>query len=92
MIEERKKANVIENLFDNRALAYESNVKPYLSDLIREHIDKLELVVDNEMWPLPKYRELLFTTININLCFVIVRLRLMSPADCEHPLFIIIVM
>jgi glutamine synthetase len=59
MIEERKKANVIENLFD-KALAYESNVKPYLSE-IREHIDKLELVVDNEMWPLPKYRELLFT-------------------------------
>jgi len=59
MIEERKKANVIENLFE-KALAYESNVKPYLSE-IREHIDKLELVVDNEMWPLPKYRELLFT-------------------------------
>lgn len=59
MIEERKKANVIENLFD-RALAYERNVKPYLGD-IRHHIDKLEQIVDNEMWPLPKYRELLFT-------------------------------
>jgi len=59
MIEERKKANVIEDPF-KKALAYESKVKPYL-DEIRVHIDKLELIVDNEMWPLPKYRELLFT-------------------------------
>jgi glutamine synthetase len=59
MIEERKKANVIEDNF-KKALAYESNVKPYLED-IRVHIDKLELIVDNEIWPLPKYRELLFT-------------------------------
>lgn len=59
MIEERKKANIIENLYE-RALAYERNVKPYLSE-IRYHIDKLEQTVDNEMWPLPKYRELLFT-------------------------------
>jgi glutamine synthetase len=59
MIEERKKANVIDGLYE-RAVAYEKNVKPYL-DEIREHIDKLELIVDNEMWPLPKYRELLFT-------------------------------
>jgi glutamine synthetase len=59
MVEERKKANIIPELYD-RAIAYEKNVKPYL-DEIREHIDKLERVVDNEMWPLPKYRELLFT-------------------------------
>jgi glutamine synthetase len=59
MTEERKKANVIEDQY-KKALAYESKVKPYLDD-IRTHIDKLELVVDNEMWPLPKYRELLFT-------------------------------
>ena len=59
MIEERKKANVIEDSF-KKASAYESRVKPYL-DEIRVHIDKLELIVDNEMWPLPKYRELLFT-------------------------------
>ena len=59
MIEERKKANVIEDNY-KKAIAYESNVKQYL-DEIRSHIDKLELVVDNEMWPLPKYRELLFT-------------------------------
>jgi glutamine synthetase len=59
MIEERKKANIIENLYE-RAVAYERNVKPYLGE-IRHHIDKLEQIVDNEMWPLPKYRELLFT-------------------------------
>jgi glutamine synthetase len=58
MVEERKKANVIEDAY-KKAIAYESKVKPYLDD-IRTHIDKLELVVDNEMWPLPKYRELLF--------------------------------
>ena len=59
MIDERRKANVIEDSF-NKALAYEKNVKPYL-DQIRNHIDRLELIVDNEIWPLPKYRELLFT-------------------------------
>jgi glutamine synthetase len=59
MTEERKKANVIEDNY-KKAIAYESKVKPFL-DEIRIHIDKLELVVDNEMWPLPKYRELLFT-------------------------------
>jgi glutamine synthetase len=59
MIEERKMANVIEDSY-KKAIAYENKVKPYL-DEIRVHIDKLELIVDNEMWPLPKYRELLFT-------------------------------
>jgi glutamine synthetase len=59
MIEERKKANKIEDSF-KKALAYEGKVRPYL-DEIRAHIDKLELIVDNEMWPLPKYREMLFT-------------------------------
>jgi glutamine synthetase len=59
MVEERKKANVVEDTY-KKALAYERKVKPYL-DKIRYHIDKLELVVDNEIWPLPKYRELLFT-------------------------------
>jgi glutamine synthetase len=59
MIEERKKANVITDSY-KKALAYEKNVKPFL-DSIRIHIDKLELIVDNEIWPLPKYRELLFT-------------------------------
>ncbi len=59
MVEERKKANVMEDSF-KKALAYEKKVKPYLEE-IRYHIDKLELMVDNEIWPLPKYRELLFT-------------------------------
>ncbi len=59
MIEERKKANVIEKA-EKKALQYEQKVKPYF-DRIRYHIDKLELIVDNEVWPLPKYRELLFS-------------------------------
>ena len=59
MVEERKKANIIEDAF-KKALAYEKQVKPYL-DNIRQHIDRLELIVDDEIWPLPKYRELLFT-------------------------------
>jgi glutamine synthetase len=59
MVEERRKANIIEDSF-KKAIAYEKKVKPYL-DEIRIHIDKLELIVDNEIWPLPKYRELLFT-------------------------------
>jgi glutamine synthetase len=59
MVEERKKANVIEDSY-KMAIAYEKNVKPYMEE-IRTHIDKLELIVDNEIWPLPKYRELLFT-------------------------------
>jgi glutamine synthetase len=59
MVEERRKANVIEDAY-KKALAYEKQVKPYLEE-IRQHIDKLELIVDDEIWPLPKYRELLFT-------------------------------
>ena len=59
MVDERRKANVIEDSY-KKAIAYEKKIKPYL-DEIRTHIDKLELVVDNEIWPLPKYRELLFT-------------------------------
>ncbi len=58
MIEARKKVNVIEDVVE-KAYAYEKEVKPFL-DNIREHIDKLELIVDDEKWPLPKYRELLF--------------------------------
>ena len=59
MIEERKKANVIENA-EKRAFAYCDDVKPYFEE-IRYHCDKLELLVDDEIWPLTKYRELLFT-------------------------------
>ncbi len=58
MTEARKSANVIEDSVE-KAKAYDSTVLPYM-DKIRYHIDKLELVVDNELWPLPKYRELLF--------------------------------
>ncbi|MDR3188753.1 MAG: glutamine synthetase III [Prevotellaceae bacterium] len=58
MINERKVANKIENERE-KALAYHNNIVPRM-DAIRYHIDKLELIVDNEMWPLPKYRELLF--------------------------------
>ncbi|MDR0413086.1 MAG: glutamine synthetase type III, partial [Dysgonamonadaceae bacterium] len=58
MVEARKVANKIENERE-KALAYCWNVAPFL-DEIRYHIDKLELMVDNEIWTLPKYRELLF--------------------------------
>ena len=59
MINERKKANKIEDA-EKRAFAYCDKVKPYF-DEIRYHCDKLELLVDDEIWPLTKYRELLFT-------------------------------
>ena len=59
MIEARKKANNLENARD-KAIAYCDKVKPYL-EKIRYHADKLELLVDDEQWPLPKMRELLFT-------------------------------
>ena len=58
MVEARKKANRITDL-RTKAIAYHDTVAPYL-DEIRSHIDDLELMVDNQMWPLPKYRELLF--------------------------------
>jgi glutamine synthetase len=58
MTEARKMANVVESSAE-RAEAYDKTVLPFLEQ-IRYHIDKLELVVDNEEWPLPKYRELLF--------------------------------
>ncbi len=58
MVEERKKANVVEDI-RKKASLYSEKVYPYL-DIIRDHIDRLELIVDNETWPLPKYRELLF--------------------------------
>jgi len=59
MIDARKNANKIENAQD-RADAYCDNVKPFF-ETIRYHCDKLELLVDDEIWPLTKYRELLFT-------------------------------
>lgn len=58
MIEERKIANNL-NSAEKMAEAYCDKVKPYF-EIIREHSDKLELLVDDEMWTLTKYRELLF--------------------------------
>ena len=58
MIADRKKANAIADERE-KAVAYHDNVVPKM-EIIRYNIDKLELMVDNEMWPLPKYRELLF--------------------------------
>ncbi|MGV8963923.1 MAG: glutamine synthetase III [Candidatus Saccharimonadaceae bacterium] len=58
MIEARKVANRIDDARE-KAIAYCDTVAPFF-DGIRYHVDKLELVVDNEIWPLPKYRELLF--------------------------------
>jgi glutamine synthetase len=58
MIEERKKANIIEDVVE-KAKVYSDKVLTYLNS-IRYHIDKLELEVDDAMWSLPKYREILF--------------------------------
>jgi glutamine synthetase len=54
----RKKANAISDT-NKKAIAYETNVKPYFED-IRHHCDALEKIVDDQLWPLTKYRELLF--------------------------------
>jgi len=59
MTEARKKANKAKNA-EATADQYCEKVKP-LFDVIRYHCDKLELLVDDELWPLTKYRELLFT-------------------------------
>ncbi|MGB5461866.1 MAG: glutamine synthetase III [Aureibaculum sp.] len=58
MTDERRKANLLHG--QKAADAYCNKVKPYF-DEIRYHCDKLELMVDDELWPLTKYRELLFT-------------------------------
>lgn len=58
MIEARKVANKLTDEYA-KAVAYHDKVWPYF-DVIRYHADKLELIVDDEMWSLPKYRELLF--------------------------------
>ncbi|MCX6310314.1 MAG: glutamine synthetase III [Bacteroidetes bacterium] len=59
MIEERKKANNIAD-WKKQADSYCNKVKPYF-EIIRDHVDRLEMIVADESWPLPKYRELLFT-------------------------------
>jgi glutamine synthetase len=58
MLEERKKANRLLTM-EEMAIAYDEKVKPYF-EIIRYHIDKLELMVDDDLWPLPKYREIMF--------------------------------
>ena len=59
MVQERKKANLMEDMRD-RAIAYHDHVKPYF-EVIRYESDKLELMIDDEQWPLPKFREMLYT-------------------------------
>ena len=58
LVNARKVANKIEDTRE-KAIAYHDTVAPKM-DIIRYHIDKLELVVSDELWELPKYRELLF--------------------------------
>lgn len=59
MIAERKRINKIEN-FETEAFEYFTIINKYMEE-IRYNIDKLELIIDDDIWPLPKYRELLFT-------------------------------
>ena len=58
LVEARKKANVVENIAE-RAKLYSYHVKSMM-DKVRRNVDNLEMLIDDEMWPLPKYRELLF--------------------------------
>ncbi len=58
LIEARRVANRIEDM-RQKAIAYHDTVAPLIED-IRQHVDKLEMIVDDELWPLPKYREMLF--------------------------------
>lgn len=58
MVEARKKANTLEDS-EKQAISYHFDVKESFDD-IRYHIDKLEQLVDDKIWQLPKYRELLF--------------------------------
>ena len=58
LVDTRRKANKIDSERE-KAIAYHDEVAPFLES-IRYHVDKLEQIVDDELWPLPKYRELLF--------------------------------
>jgi glutamine synthetase len=58
MVEKRKKTNKVEDTIEKAEL-YNTEILPFF-EKIRYHVDKLELLVDDELWPLPKYRELLF--------------------------------
>ena len=59
MTQARKAANALTDV-KQQAVDYSEKVKYYF-DKIRYHVDKLELIIEDESWPLPKYRELLFT-------------------------------
>src|SRR5574344_897960 len=59
MIDARRKANHLDGE-RAKAIAYHDSIVPLMSE-IRKHVDKLEMIVDDEMWTLPKYRELMFT-------------------------------
>jgi len=59
MLQERKRVNKIKDSA-KKAIAYSDDIKEKYFDKIRKSVDKLELLVDDEDWPLPKYRELLF--------------------------------
>ncbi|HTD42486.1 MAG TPA: hypothetical protein VK671_17785, partial [Mucilaginibacter sp.] len=58
MVTERKKANAIEDIHE-KSMEYDEKVKTFFQP-IRYHVDKLEQLIDDELWPLPKFRELLF--------------------------------
>jgi glutamine synthetase len=58
LVDTRRQVNKLEHEYE-KAVAYHDKVLPYF-DVIRYNVDKLELIVDDEMWTLPKYRELLF--------------------------------
>jgi glutamine synthetase len=59
MTDERRRVNKIDESYD-KAIEYCDNIKEKFFERIRYHVDKLELLVDNDDWPLVKYRELLF--------------------------------
>ena len=58
LVEARKKANIIEDIAE-RAKIYSRDVKGMM-EKVRVSVDNLEMLIDDEVWPLPKYRELLF--------------------------------
>jgi glutamine synthetase len=59
LLEQRRKVDSLSSL-EQRAKMYSDILKP-LTDVIREHSDSLEMLIDDELWPMPKLRELLFT-------------------------------
>ena len=65
MTEARKVANHMDN-YKDKAFAYEETVRPYLES-IRDHIDHLEMEIDDEIWPLPKYREAAVYKVGLSL-------------------------